>query len=307
MTASANEAHETAGASLGHEGALPLIPGRTRVLIVGLGVVGGSYAEALSAAGFSVGAVDIDPESLAVARTRGWIASGHAAPDPDYLAGFDLIVLALYPQAMLDWLRANQQHLKPGAWITDVTGVKCAVVYPAQEMLRPDLHFIAAHPMAGREKSGIAYASAAKYRGANFIVTPTERNTPEEIAVAKELGRILGFSAITVLTPEKHDEVIGFLSQLTHCIAVSLMTCRDCAHMIDYTGDSFRDLTRIAQINDEMWSELFIANKDELLEQMDLFQQQFATLRNAVATENRDAMRAMMQQSTEQRIAFDRR
>ena len=121
----------------------------------------------------------------------------------------------------------------------------------------------------------------------------------------KELGRIMGFRMIAELTPEKHDEMIGFLSQLAHCIAVSLMVCKDSHHLVDYTGDSFRDLTRIAKINDEMWSELFLLNRDELVRQMDLFSEKFELLRNSIANGDRETIRRMMRLSTERRKYFD--
>ena len=121
-----------------------------------------------------------------------------------------------------------------------------------------------------------------------------------------ELGKLLGFSRVATLSPEEHDEMIGFLSQLTHCIAISLMTCNSKEHMQAFTGDSFRDLTRIARINDEMWSELFIENKTALLEQMDLFLSTFTDLRTMIETEDVAAMRALMRYSTERRALFDK-
>jgi prephenate dehydrogenase len=122
----------------------------------------------------------------------------------------------------------------------------------------------------------------------------------------KSLGRILGFRRISVLSPEEHDKMIGFLSQLTHCIAVSLMTCSDNRHLVDYTGDSFRDLTRIARINDAMWSELFMLNRDDLLEQMDLFAAEFNELRNLLAEGDVEGMREKMRLSTKRRAYFDK-
>ena len=195
--------------------------------------------------------------------------------------------------------------LKSGALLTDVTGVKRGVVYPVQELLRPDLEFIGAHPMAGKEVSGIENADMSIFRGANYIVTPTAKNTEQAVNVCRLLGHVLGFKTISTLTPEQHDEMIGFLSQLTHCIAVSLMTCKDSRHLVDYTGDSFRDLTRIANINDEMWSELFLLNKSELLEQMDLFAENFELLRDSIAKDDTETMKKLMRLSTERRGYFN--
>ena len=278
----------------------------TKILIVGLGLMGGSYAQALSAQGYEVGAMARRQETIDYALQHGMIRHGRVEIDPDYLAQFDLVVFALYPHIFLTWLQENQRYLHPGALLTDVTGVKGSVVYEVQRMLRPDLEYIGAHPMAGREVSGVENARKEIFEGANYIVTPTERNTKSAVTACEALGRALGFASISTLTPEKHDEMIGFLSQLTHCIAVSLMVCKDSRHLVDYTGDSFRDLTRIAKINDEMWSELFLLNKQELLAQMDLFAEKFDELRSAIARDDRAGMRAMMRLSTERRAYFDR-
>ena len=278
----------------------------TKIGIVGLGLIGGSYAMGLTEKGYEVGAVARRDETIKYALERKMISHGMSKPDPDYISQFDILVFSLYPHAFLEWLDNYQQFIKPGALITDVTGVKGCVVYDVQAKLRDDLEFIAAHPMAGRESKGIEYADNTVFHGANYIVTPTDKNTKEAIELCKEIGRELGFTRISELTPEKHDEMIGFLSQLTHCIALSLMTCRDTQNLAEYTGDSFRDLTRIANMNDEMWSELFLLNKTELLNQMDMFEDAFRKLRRYIIDGKREEMREMMRFSTEQRKLFDK-
>ena len=278
----------------------------TRFLIVGLGLLGGSYAKALKKQGFSVEAVTRSQSTIDYALEQGIIDGGAAFADPDIIGRADFVVLAMYPQTLLDWVKAHQRYFKPGALITDVTGVKTCVVEPVQQMLRPDVEFIAAHPMAGRETLGVRNADDSIFRGANYIVTPTEKNTPQAIEACEELGRVLGFARVSRLTPEKHDEMIGFVSQLTHAIAVALMTCNDIEGLEKYTGDSFRDLTRIAKINDEMWSELFLANREALLEQMDQFAAQFAVMRQQLAAGDRKGMRDVMRRSTVRRKALEK-
>ena len=174
-------------------------------------------------------------------------------------------------------------------------------------MLRSDVEFIAAHPMAGREVSGVENSTEKMFVGANYIVTPTAKNSPEAIQTCMELGRLLGFSNVTALSPEEHDEMIGFLSQLTHCIAITLMTCNDKENMEKFTGDSFRDLTRIARINDAMWSELFMENKDALLKQMTLFADKFNELKVMIENGQVEDMRQMMRHSTARRALFDKK
>lgn len=277
----------------------------TKILIVGLGLIGGSYAEALSSGGYEVGAIDCNADSIAFALEKGWISSGRAVADGEYIGKFDLIVFALYPHIFIDWIKQNQRFIRPGALLTDVTGVKCSVVYEVQKLLRSDLEFIGAHPMAGREVSGVRNAKKEIFTDANYIVTPTESNTLEAIAACEALGRAIGFKNISTLTPEKHDEIVGFLSHLTHCIAVALMISKESEHMCEYTGDSFRDLTRIAKINDVMWSELFMLNKTELLAQMKLFEAAFDRLRISIEQDDTDALREMMRLSAKRREYFD--
>ncbi len=278
-----------------------------KVLIVGLGLMGGSYAAALSSAGYEVGGISDRREALDFALRKGWIASGHMSPDPDYIGRFDIVVSALYPRVFVDWVRSNGKYLRRGAILTDVSGVKACVVPVVQEMLGGRAEFVPAHPMAGREFSGIENSDAGIFKGANFIITPTLRNTPENIAVVEDMAHDMGFGKISSLSPEEHDEMVGFLSQLTHCIAVALMTCKDSRHLVDYTGDSFRDLTRIARINEEMWTELFLENREELLGQMDLFMDRFGELRDAVRDSDEKTMKEMMRLSTLRRSWFDKK
>ena len=277
------------------------------ILIVGLGLMGGSYARGLKRLGFHVTAIDRDPESIAWALEHGIVDRGYDHVDEDAVREADAAIFALYPEVFLQWIRDWQHLFKPGLMITDVTGVKACVVYDVQAALREDVEFIAAHPMAGREVSGAQNSDDRIFRDANYIVVPTEKNTPEAIDWCKSLGRILGFRRISELTPEQHDEMIGFVSQLTHCIAVSLMTCSDNTHLADYTGDSFRDLTRIARINDAMWSELFLMNKEPLLRQMDIFLEELTQFRNMLAAGDREGMREKMRLSTQRRALFDKK
>ena len=278
-----------------------------KILIVGLGLLGGSYAKALKRFGFHISSITREQSSIDYAIQEGIIDEGSIELDENMIGKADLVIFALYPHVFVEWIENNQHLLKSGALITDVTGVKGNIVYKIQDILRPDVEFIAAHPMAGRELSGVENSTEKMFVGANYIVTPTEKNTAEGIHTCMEIGKLLGFSNVVTLTPEEHDEMIGFLSQLTHCIAITLMTCNDKENMEKFTGDSFRDLTRIARINDLMWSELFICNKTALLEQMDLFLEKFNELKRMLEREDVPGLRKMMQHSTERRALFDKK
>ncbi|MBP5305748.1 MAG: prephenate dehydrogenase [Lachnospiraceae bacterium] len=274
------------------------------ILIVGLGLMGGSYAKGLKRLGYKVEAIDTKESSIEYAKDNGLIDNGYAYPDENAIRKADAIIFALYPGIIKEWIEKYQHLFKYGVRITDVTGVKSCIVYDIQKMLRDDIEFVPSHPMAGREVYGVENADDAMFRGANFIVAPTERNTGEGIEWCKSLGKILGFRKISVLTPEEHDDMIGFVSQLTHVIAVSLMTCSDNTHLVDYTGDSFRDLTRIASINEEMWSELFHMNKDALLKHMDDFIGEMSNFRDLLAADDIEGMKDKMRLSTKRHSYF---
>ena len=277
-----------------------------KILIVGMGLLGGSYAKCLKRFGFHISAITKEQSSIDYARKAQLIDEGTIEIDERMIGEADIVIFALYPHVFVEWIEQYQGLLKSGALITDVTGVKGSIVYKIQDMLRPDVEFIAAHPMAGREVSGVENSTDKMFVGANYIVTPTEKNTEAAIQTCMELGRLLGFSNVTMLSPEEHDEMIGFLSQLTHCIAITLMTCNDKENMEKYTGDSFRDLTRIARINDLMWSELFVENKEVLLNQMNLFIDKFCDLKAMLEAEDIEGMRKMMRHSTKRRALFDK-
>ena len=278
----------------------------TNILIVGLGLMGGSYARALSKKGYKITAISDKKESIEYGLKNGIIEKGFDCLNEKAIAEADIIIFALYPKIFIKWIEENHSLISDDAVITDISGVKESVIYRVQKILGDRVHFISSHPMAGRERSGVEYSDESVFNGANYIVVPTEKNTDEEISLCSKLGKELGFERISVLTPKDHDSIIGFLSQLTHCIAVSLMTCNDNKNLKEYTGDSFRDLTRIAKINEEMWSELFIMNKKELIHHMDKFISEFSYMKDMIEKENTDELKKLMRLSTERRSEFDK-
>ena len=218
----------------------------------------------------------------------------------------DVIISGLYPSTFLQWMREKQWFFKSGAIITDVTGVKSCLVRQIQDFLREDCEFIAAQPMAGCERLGIEHSDETIFYQANYVMVPTEKNTENAKELCRQIGQLLGFARISEVSPEEHDELIGFVSQLTHCIAMCLMTCNHNEKLEDYTGDSFRDLTRIARIDDRMWSELFLLNKDALLHQMKLFTIEVAKLERMLMEGDAEGIRDMMRKSTARRKLFDK-
>ena len=277
------------------------------ILIVGLGLIGGSYAKGFKKKGYHVSAIDTNEESIAYALQNGIIDRGAAAADEMLIGAADLCIFALYPNVFTKWIEDNQPKLKSGAVLSDVTGVKAPIVYRIQNMLRPDVEFIAAHPMAGKEVYGVVNSDDGIFKDANYIVVPTDKNTFSAIETCKAIGETLGFARISSLPPMAHDEMIGFVSQLTHIIAMCLMTCSKSEHLVDYTGDSFRDLTRIARINENMWSELFLLNKDTLLDEIRTFTDELNEIHDILEREDIDALKAKMRLSTARRALFDKK
>lgn len=283
----------------------------TKILIAGLGLIGGGYARGLTKKGYSVYAVNRSKKAIDFALNEGIIQKGASEEDEELfhelLGQADIIVIAVYPAIFIEWVKKNSQYFKKGAIVTDVTGVKSCIVYDVQDILGNKVEFIASHPMAGRELSGVENSDDGVFKGANYIVVPTEKNTQEAIDTCMELGHLLDFGRFSVLSPSQHDEIIAFVSQLTHCIAISLMNCSENPELVNYVGDSFRDLTRIARINENMWTELFLLNKSSLLKQMDNFIEEMQDLRAKLSNEDSDALKEKMVISTNRRALFDKK
>ena len=276
-------------------------------LIVGLGLLGGKYAQVLSQKGYRVTGITHSAETMDFALSHGYVCAGKTENFEDLVEQADCVIFGLYPTVLLDWVRQYGHLLHRGTLVTDVSGVKRGVVEPVQQALPEGVEFIASHPMAGRETSGIAHSAEVNFAPANFIITPTEKNTPQGIEWCRELAETLGFCRISVLSPAEHDHMIGYVSQLCHAIAVSLMCASDNTELARYTGDSFRDLTRIARINDKMWAELFLWNKDNLISEIDMFSDALQDMRQKLVDDDRDGLQEMFRLSTKRREAFDKK
>lgn len=272
------------------------------ITVVGLGLIGGSYAMAIRELNpKKLYAVDIDEEAILDAEKNGIIDKGYVNADIP-LKESDLVIICLYPKLVKDFIKSNIEHFKNGAVITDVTGIKSGFIEEVNHILREDLDFIFGHPMAGREQKGLKFASKEVFNGANYIITPTERNKEENIKFLEELIRKIGFTNVVRISPEKHDKIIGFTSQLPHVIAVSLVNSDELG--IDtgsYTGDSYKELTRIAQINSELWTELFMGNKDNLIKEIEVFEQNIAMVKNAIINEEKSLLTELLEKASKKR------
>ena len=274
--------------------------------IIGLGLMGASFAKRLSPQkDKTIYGIDQNEQTIQTALELNIIKEGSTDPGK-LIKKCKLIILALYPTMIKPWIVENQQYLESGTILMDISGVKTNIVEPVQAILREDLELISIHPMCGRESRGIDFAQADIFDNANYIIVPTNKNTPKAIEAAKQLGKDLRVKNISILSCEEHDRMIGFLSQLTHVIAVSLMNTHDNSHLVEYTGDSFRDLTRIATINEDLWSELFLLNKDILLDEIDQFLDATKHFRDSLEKEDIDEMKRLFIQSTNRRKLFNK-
>lgn len=274
--------------------------------IIGLGLMGASFAKRLSPQkDKTIYGIDQNKQTIQTALELNIIKEGSTDPGK-LIKKCNLIILALYPTMIKPWIVENQQYLESGTILMDISGVKTNIVEPVQAILREDLELISIHPMCGRESRGIDFAQADIFDNANYIIVPTNKNTPKAIEAAKQLGKDLRVKNISILSCEEHDRMIGFLSQLTHVIAVSLMNTHDNSHLVEYTGDSFRDLTRIATINENLWSELFLLNKDILLDEIDQFLDATKHFRDSLEKEDIDEMKRLFIQSTNRRKLFNK-
>lgn len=262
-----------------------------RILIVGLGVIGGGYAMALKKAGYTeIYGIDKNIDTLKKAEKLGIIKKGYI-DEGEIIQDADIIVLAVYPNLVKDFIVRNISKFKNNAVITDVTGIKQLFIDDVISILPNNIDFVFAHPMAGREKKGIDYATNEVFKDANFIITVTEKNKDENIRLIEELAYKMGFKNIKRVSPKVHDEIIAFTSQLPHALAVALINSdiegRDTGQFI---GDSYRDLTRIANINESLWSQLFLGNKENLLKAIHNFQEELYKIKNYIENENKEKL-----------------
>lgn len=275
-----------------------------KLLIVGLGLIGGSYAKGLKKCGYTIYGVDQNQEVISYALKESMIHAG-STEAKEFIPEVDGIIIALYPNKILKFLKEHQVYFKEGQIITDVAGTKTNYVYKTKELSLP-AEYISHHPMAGKEKIGIYYADESIFVGANFLVTPFEDTSARALEFVLKLGNDLKFGKIFHMTPEHHDQMIAYTSQLTHAIAVSLVNSDHGIDTKNYIGDSYRDLTRIAMINETLWSQLFLENKDYLIAKIEDFEVELDLLKTALKQENAFKLEELFITSTKKRKEMEK-
>lgn len=275
-----------------------------KAAIIGLGLIGGSIARRLR--GFhncTIAAYNRTAETILLAKQDGAIDEGSSDPG-EVIEGADLIILCLYPQLNVDIIKNNLSHIKSGAVITDVSGVKGFMVKELSKILPGDVDFIGAHPMAGREVGGYQSSTDTLFNKASFLITPSKTNKPENIALVRELAEYIGCRHVVTTTPEEHDAIIAYTSQLMHVVAVALCDNPMIERSTFFSAGSLRDCTRVAIINAQMWSELFTENKDALCQRIEEMQQSLEKIKQATAKGDRAELEKIMEHATAQKMKW---
>lgn len=262
--------------------------------IIGLGLIGGSFAKALRRLQVrQIIGVEMNKASLAMAKEQGLVDIALAEAGPE-LAQADVIICAIYPEAIADFIETNVQFFNKNALITDAAGIKGNMISRVQKVLPNGMEFISGHPMAGRQSSGLAMSSADIFVNANYIIVP-ERNSEAGIGWLEDFAKALGCGSTVRVTPEEHDSIIAYTSNLPHVTAVALMDSASFDEKTKYfVAGSFRDGTRVADINPELWSSLFLANRDKVAEEIDKYMEQLALWRDALRAGDEEQLKSFM-------------
>ena len=265
------------------------------ILVCGMGIIGGSIAKALKAfTPHRVLGMNRSPQPLEKALACGAI---DAAVDEVSLSQVDLVFLCAYPAACVKLARVLGPHLKKGCIVCDACGIKTAI---CEEMVSLSHEFgfifVGGHPMAGKERNGFDVSDAHLFRGASYILVPC--GAPQEaVDTVRQLAFSMGFGSVTLATPTHHDRMIAYTSQLPHVLACAYVLSPSCEQHVGFSAGSYHDVSRVARINEVMWAELFLENREPLLAELDLLLDNLKDFRDAIHREDGDTLRRMMKQS----------
>lgn len=273
-----------------------------KIIIVGLGLIGGSIAKSLKQnTPHQVLGMDTDQDVLLDACSCGAI-DGKAALEDLKTAG--LVYLCVYPEAALAFAKEQGPLLPEGCVLTDACGVKAAVCAGMERLAGTGRYaYVAGHPMAGKERSGFGASDPSIFIGASYIIADT--GAPDwAVARVEELARATGFGRIVHTTPQRHDQMIAFTSQAPHALACAYVMSPRCPEHQGFSAGSYRDVSRVASINDALWSRLFLDNREALVEELDQLQRNIGAIRDAVAGEDEEALRRLLKAAAEVKRQF---
>ena len=273
-----------------------------KIFIVGLGIIGASYAEGLHKNGHKVYAYNRSERPISEGIRLGFIESDNTI---EQLSKADLVILSLYPKNNIEFVKNHLKLFKSGQFVTDVSGTKVWMMEQLENLLPEGISYTSHHPMAGKETSGFDSRDERMFRNANFIIVPGKRSHKKDQKVLRLIASNLRFGKITVVNAQTHDELIAFTSQLTHVIAVALMQSDQYKETKEATGDSFRELTRIAKINEMMWSELFLENKEALVSKINDFTKELQYVKELILLDDKETLMKYLKEAKEKRMDFD--
>lgn len=259
------------------------------IAVIGLGLIGGSMAMALHGfEDYELLGVDVSQPTLRYALEHNIVDRTSDNP-ASAIEQADVVFLCMHPQGIVNFLSEHREHFKPGAMVTDVCGVKSAILRAAQ-VLPQTVSFLGGHPMAGTEFSGIQNAIANMFQGAHYILTPNRQSSPEHIALLERIASHIGCADVVKTTPEQHDAIIAYTSQMMHIIAVAVCDDESLFEYQGFEGDSFRGCTRVAALDVPLWTQLFTLNSDALCKALEHLEGNIRTYRQAIETGNRDLL-----------------
>lgn len=270
--------------------------------IIGLGLIGGSYAKGLRRLGVQhIVAVDIDKEALAQAKADGVIDEGYTT-GTDALKQADMLIFCMAADAMITFIAAHVSHFKDDVLLTDVAGIKGNTAEQIRSMLPDGMDFVPGHPMAGREGRGYGMAQAEIFCRANCIIVPMPDNTPAHIQIIRDMAKALGCAHVVTVNPQEHDQFIAYTSSLPHVLATALVNS-DAMNPLTkfFVAGSFRDGTRVADINAPLWTQLFLSNKDNLLYEIRRFSDSLRAFSIMLEQEDAKNMTQYLQQAAMRR------
>ena len=271
--------------------------------ILGLGLIGGSLARAYTIAGHTVLAADRDASILGFAQLAGAVDSPLT---PENIRECDLILLAIYPEGSAAWLEENARHISPDALVMDCCGVKqqiCDRCFPLAD--KHGFTFIGGHPMAGTQFSGFKYSRADLFQGAPMVLVPPRFDDMDLLDRAKKALAPCGFGSFSVTTARDHDRMIAFTSQMPHIISNAFIKSPTALEHQGFSAGSYRDLTRVAWLNSQMWAELFLENREFVLSELDTLLSSLTAYRDAVAADDRDTLITLLEEGKQRKEAVD--
>ena len=266
--------------------------------VVGMGLIGGSYAKALRRLGVKkIIGVDTDGKVLRQAQEQAVIDEALCGAGPGLQAA-DVVICSVYPASTLDFVKSAVPFLKSDVLITDATGIKGSLPEDVQRLLTGRMEFIAGHPMAGRQGSGLGMSQAEIFDGANYIVVPAAFNSSGAIEWLSSFAGAIGCGQVVQVDAVEHDRIIAYTSNLPHALAVALINSASYNENTKYfIAGSFRDGTRVADINPYLWSDLFLANRENVLQELAAFSQQLERWREALTAADAQALQEMMREA----------